>query len=232
MEKKILILDYSLGRNEGGLIRQCLPADVRAAVITVNTGGPFPDHVLDEDYTHVVHSGSELSVTEPAASTRNALHVIRMFKERHTPQMGICFGHQLMSLAIMGAQSVRKSPLGMEAGWCRVSFLKDEKVKIPGISGGEVVFQHHFDEVVELPEGSRIIATNGHTRIQAYVNPGLHLFGVQFHPEYDRDPGNRYFEDDRYLLEANGIDVDEILRHSPSMASGRAFFDFFLGYFG
>jgi GMP synthase (glutamine-hydrolysing) len=144
--------------------------------------------------------------------------------------MGICYGHQLVCLALLGPQAVRKSPLGFEVGWREVSFLVDV-FQIPGVSKSEILWQHHFDEATELPEGSRIIATGNHTQIQAYINTKLRLFGTQFHPEFDRETGNAYFIKDRDLLAKHNFRVDEIIKQGPSLESGKVFFNFFLEYF-
>jgi len=167
---------------------------------------------------------------ETAPFSERAFHYIRSLTDRRIPQMGICYGHQLICRALLGPRAVRRSPLGLEAGWCKVSF-QDGPLRIRGLSESETLWQHHFDEVVEVPAGSRIIATNSHSRIQSYINTELCLFGTQFHPEYDREKGNAFFLEDRALLEAHQYHVDEIIRQGPSVESGRIFLDFFLNYF-
>jgi GMP synthase (glutamine-hydrolysing) len=97
------------------------------------------------------------------------------------------------------------------------------------VEESEVVWQHHFDEVTELPEGSALLATNPHSRIQAYINHRQRLFGTQFHPEFDKQAGNDIFVDDRELLENHGYDVDTMIRQGPSFDTGKVFFGFFLG---
>ena len=91
-----------------------------------------------------------------------------------------------------------------------------------------MVWQHHFDEVTVLPEASELLATNSHTSIQAYINYEQRLFGTQFHPEFDKEAGNKIFLKDRKLLERNNYDVDEITRQKPSFETGKVFFGFFL----
>lgn len=82
--------------------------------------------------------------------------------------------------------------------------------------------------MIDLPEGSVRLATNGHTEIQAYINEQQKIFGTQFHPEFDRYAGNAIFLRDRALLEAHQHDVDIILNSGPSLDAGTVFFDFFL----
>jgi len=101
-------------------------------------------------------------------------------------------------------------------------------MELLGIRESEVVWQHHFDEVIELPQGSELLATNAHTKIQAYINYGQRLFGTQFHPEFDRETGNPLYLEDRELLERNNYNVDDIVKGGPSFEAGKIFFGFFL----
>jgi GMP synthase (glutamine-hydrolysing) len=92
----------------------------------------------------------------------------------------------------------------------------------------EVVWLHHLDEVIELPEGSELWATNPHSRIQAHFNHEQRLLGTQFHPEFDREFGNQIFLDDRALLAMNNYDAHELVKQGPSFDVGVVFFGFFL----
>lgn len=47
-------------------------------------------------------------------------------------------------------------------------------------------FIMHLDEVTRLPEGTPLLATNEHTRVQAAINSGEASFwSTQYHPEYN-----------------------------------------------
>jgi GMP synthase (glutamine-hydrolysing) len=141
-------------------------------------------------------------------------------------QMGICYGHQLVCRALLGKGAVQSSPKGIEAGWSPVRFDQNA-MKYLGVRESEVVWQHHFDEVIEIPPGSQLLATNAHTHIQAYVNFEWHLLGIQFHPEFDREAGNKIYLEDRKLLEKNGYNVDEMVKGGPSFETGKTLFGFF-----
>lgn len=144
--------------------------------------------------------------------------------------MGICYGHQLICRALVGNRAVRLAPNGFEAGWNQVTFTKTA-MEILGVGENERVWQHHFDEVTELPEGSELFATNPHSRIQTYINYDQGILGTQFHPEIDRETGNEIFLKDRELLEKNRYDVGEMIKQGPSFKTGNVFFGFFLEEF-
>lgn len=227
---KIQILDYSTHQGAATLFKQYIADD-----LTVETNYVYSEESIQkarhsEGITHVVHSGSNLSINETHPFTEQALDYIRELSGQGVKQMGICFGHQMLSLAMNGPQSVRSSPKGFEAGWCDVVFIEGA-TPIPGFSGVESIWQHHFDEVTEPPAGSELIATASHTAVQAWLNPEKHMLGMQFHPEFDRQSGNEYFQNDRELLEQHGMDVGQVIQGEPSGNHGQAIFDYFLHSF-
>ena len=226
-QKNILILDYSTDRSETPAIKRWLPADAQVTSLFIDTEESFPDDLIDQGFTHVIHTGSALSITKPAPFVQKAVTFIQKISEKGVAQMGICYGHQLLCLALIGKHAVRSSPNGLEAGWEVVRF-DNKAMELLGIRESEVVWQHHFDEVIELPQGSELLATNAHTEIQAYVNYEQRLFGTQFHPEFDRETGNRLYQEDRELLERNNYNVDEMIKGGPSIEAGKIFFGFFL----
>ncbi len=228
--KKILILDYSVDRSETPAIKRWLPKDAQVASLFIDTEESFPDDLAQDDFTHVIHTGSALSVTETAPFTKKAANYIQKIRDKGVAQMGICYGHQLVCRALLGEHAVRSSPNGLEAGWRDVTF-DTHAMNIPGVGKSETVWQHHFDEVIELPKESVLFATNSHTQIQAYVNHEQRLFGTQFHPEFDRETGNEIFAQDRELLEKHNYDVDDMVKYGPSIETGKTFFGFFLNHF-
>lgn len=229
MKPEILILDYSIDAFETPIIKSFLKRhfgyDTTALHIT--TEASFPNDLIKQDFTHVVHTGSTLSINDPAPFTEKAVKYIKDLVEKGTWQFGICYGHQLMSFALVSAHAVRETPKGLEAGWGEVEFNALGQ-KLLNLNPVERIWQHHFDEVTELPEGSQIIATNNHSPIQAYINFEKHLLGTQFHPEINLRQGNNYFLKDRKQLEAHGFDVDALVKHTPSFNTPKVFFEFFL----
>lgn len=229
-QKRILILDYSVDRSETGSIKRWLPEDSNVSSLFIDTAESFPDDLINHDFTHVIHSGSALSIVETAPFVEKAMNYIRKIRDNGVSQMGICYGHQLLCRALVGNRAVRLAPNGFEAGWNQVTFTKTA-MEILGVGENERVWQHHFDEVTELPEGSELFATNPHSRIQTYINYDQGILGTQFHPEIDRETGNEIFLKDRELLEKNRYDVSEMIKQGPSFKTGNVFFGFFLEEF-
>jgi GMP synthase-like glutamine amidotransferase len=226
-QKNILILDYSTDRSETPAIKRWLPADAQVTALFIDTEESFPNDLISNSFTHVIHTGSALSITKSAPFAKKAITYIQKIRDKRVSQMGICYGHQLVCLALVGKQAVKSSPNGLEAGWGEVSFT-DKAMNLLEVREVETVWQHHFDEVTELPKGSELLATNPHSEIQAYVNFEQRLFGTQFHPEFDRERGNQLYQADRELLEKHNHNVDDMIKGSPSIESGKIFFGYFL----
>lgn len=226
-QKQILILDYSVDRNETSIVKRWLPINSHVLSLFIDTEESFSEDLIKDEFTHVIHTGSLLSITKTAPFTKKVVNYIQTIRDKGVWQMGICYGHQLVCQALIGKHAVRSCLNGFEAGWINVTFVNNS-VNMLGVRESEKVWQHHFDEVTELPEGSELLATNPHTRIQAYINYEQRLLGTQFHPEIDKDTGNNYFLKDKELLERNHYNVNDIIKQGPSFEVGKVFFNFFL----
>lgn len=225
---KVQILDYSLDRGATPLFLNHMDASVDVVKHHITVVGSL-DGIFDQQgITHVIHSGSALSINENFTFTEPVVNYIHQLASSGVRQYGICYGHQLLCRALVGDHAVRSSPRGLEAGWNAVTFNHGDDA-IAGLGGDLQMWQHHFDEVTEVPQGSTVFATAGHTHIQGWVNPSLSAMGTQFHPEFDHVSGNDYFRNDAATLQAHGLDLDEMIAQTPDTLHGRALFDYFLG---
>lgn len=100
--------------------------------------------------------------------------------DRDLPVLGVCYGHQLVADVLGGTIEDMGE---YELGYREVTHLGDSPL-FEGIDEEFLVFVSHSDRVSELPPGATRIAENEY---------GIHgfrkddVFGVQFHPEYDRE---------------------------------------------
>ncbi len=226
LEKPLLVLDYSVDMKSGENISRWFSCST--AVVRIADGSLFPD-LVPWDFKAVIHSGSALSIVDDCTFSSGACSFIERCSSEGVPQMGICYGHQLLAKAMAGSEAVGKAQ-SLEAGWLPVEFLETWPQK--ELRGTKRVWQSHYDCVTAIPEGSVITATNEHTEIQAFLNMELKLFGTQFHPEFDRESGNRCFQNDPELFEKNGIDLNSILQGGPDFNTGEVIFSHFIKTFG
>lgn len=173
-------------------------------------------------YAGVVVSGSSSGVHEDEPWMRRTAQWL-LAQDR--PTLGVCFGHQLLALAHGGA--VR--PHRPEYGVYDVEVLQDDPL-LEGLGRSFGAFESHFDAVVELPAGARVLARSERA-VQALAF-GDRVRGVQFHPEFS--PGVVGMVLDRYEPALEALDPGHVargrrsLRELPEM---RRVLDNFLAHF-
>ena len=223
--KPVAVFDYSVDGLSGGLISSWLK--VPSIIVKVAAGEQFPP-VSPFDFSAVIHSGSSHSIVDDASFMEGAIAFIKKSIEDGVPQMGICYGHQLLARATGGLSAVARCS-SIEVGWCEVSFLPTWPDY--NLAGTMAVWQSHYDCVIKIPSGSVVTATNSHTEIQAFLNMDMKLFGTQFHPEFDRKRGNECFAKDVELFQTNNIDLEAVLASGPGFPTGEVIFEHFLKTF-
>lgn len=225
MSKTLLILDYSVDGKSGANISRWFDPPVK--VVRVTPDSVFPE-LSPTDHTAVIHSGSALSIVEDSVFTPGAVKFVKDCSQTGVPQMGICYGHQLLARAFCGPSGVGRAD-SVEIGWLPVNFLPQWPVE--GLTGMKKVWQSHYDCVKMLPESSVVTVTNSHTEIQAFVNMEKKLFGTQFHPEFDRQTGNQCFSNDPEIFSRNGISLEDTIAGGPDFNTGKVIFGHFLKTF-
>ncbi|MCE8525857.1 type 1 glutamine amidotransferase [Ruegeria pomeroyi] len=100
--------------------------------------------------------------------------LIREIRDKGQPLIGVCFGHQIIAQALGG--KVEK----FKGGWAIGPTEYD--------MGGEQVTVNawHQDQVVALPDGAEVLASNDFCR-NAMVAYGDTIWTIQAHPEYDNE---------------------------------------------
>lgn len=97
-----------------------------------------------------------------------------------TPLLGVCFGHQILVEALGGTVSDMGE---YELGYHEIERREDSPL-FEGIDDTFTAFATHHDVVTDLPPGAELTAENEYG-VHGYQL--VHAFGVQFHPEFDRE---------------------------------------------
>ena len=164
-----------------------------------------------EGYSHMIVTGSEASITERTDWSVGLEEIVRSAAKAGLAILGSCYGHQMVALALGGAECVRRTATP-EFGWKRI-----EVVSCTGVSmglGTEVYsFCSHFDEVCNLPRGWKVLAGSEGCDVQILQAGYAPIWGIQAHPEINPEEGRRLLEDFARLLP----DKEHLFR--PAIAS-------------
>jgi len=118
--------------------------------------------------------------------------VLRELIDTGTPVFGICFGHQLLSLALGG--KTRKMEKGHRGANHPVRDSLTGKVEITSQNHGFVVDPDSLPDTVEPTHTSLFDGTNEGMRLK-----NLPVFSVQHHPEASPGPQDSFYLFKRFI---------------------------------
>ncbi len=155
--------------------------NLRCETIAVIDGDALPQH---EDTDAVIITGSPFGVYDPVAWIDPLKAWIRTAASYNVPQVGICFGHQLMAEAFGGA--ARKAPQGWGLGRHAYEVMGCETWMGPKAFGGAQLSLavSHQDQVLEAPPGARVLAQSAFTPFAALIYDHAPAMSFQGHPEF------------------------------------------------
>jgi GMP synthase (glutamine-hydrolysing) len=187
-----------------------------ARVVAVFEGESLP---APDSPAAVVVTGSSAMVSERAPWSETAAAWLRDAAHAGTPVLGICYGHQLLGLALGG--HVGANPRGREMGTVRVGLHAAgcDDALLGSLGSPLRVQTTHLESLLELPPGETLLAGNG-TDPHHALAWGTRAWGVQFHPEFDADVMRAYLEARREILRSEGIDPDALVREVAETPQG------------
>lgn len=201
-----------------------LPTDTEYDGVLVTGSG---EHLYDDSGEHVSNGDQEDWNKETQQYVAQAL-------QEDIPVIGVCYGHQLV------ADTLADGPVGetvepmteREMGFNTIELTAegDDHPLMDGLDQEFTSFTSHLDYVPELPENTAALAENEYSN-HAFAAEDTPAYGVQFHPEYDREMAEK-------LLESKDLDpesdkysdiVETLTDENAAAAEGsRRVFDNFL----
>jgi len=107
------------------------------------------------------------------------------------PILGICVGHQYMANHFGGKAGPAEIP---EFGSSLLTLI-DEGWILAGFPKEFNVWESHNDEVHEMPNGFRLMASSDACQVQVIQHENLPYAGVQYHPEVEHSEyGSELFQ--------------------------------------
>jgi GMP synthase-like glutamine amidotransferase len=174
--------------------------------------GELPD--LARGYTHVILTGSEASIVERDAWVDREIQFVREVLENDIPVLGSCYGHQLLALALRGPAHVRRCPQP-EIGWLPVTITATNPLFGNRTTALAYAFLSHFDEVRDLDDHFKILASSPGCPIQAFQLRGRPAWGIQFHPEIGIAAAREFLTSLIRLGHPSAALFEEALRQRP-----------------
>lgn len=177
------------GKLYARLLLRYMPDADYDILYTSDPGVNVPDEEGLKNYDAILWPGCNLTVyhdhnervTKLANLARDGFKV-------GLEQFGSCWAAQL-AVHVAGGE-VKPNPKGREMGVARKIFLTEEGKNHPMYAGKTPVFDgfiSHDDMITKLPEGSKNLASNDFTEVQAVevVFENGVFWSTQYHPEYN-----------------------------------------------
>ena len=127
-------------------------------------------------------SGSRKSAYEDLPWIGALCEFIQTAARDRVPQMGVCFGHQLIASALGGEVEKSTQGWGVGAKEFEVVSTAPWMQADPPISTFRMLMSHQ-DQVMRLPDGAELLARADYCPVAAYRLED-YVFSVQGHPEF------------------------------------------------
>jgi len=150
--------------------------------------GDLPSREAINEFSGFLVTGS------PCDSFSNETWVVRLRELIVTlhalkrPLVGICFGHQVIAVAL-GGKVARAESGEWALGLKQIHTTGRGLLLSSGVPTSFLEMESHRDEVVKLPPGAVLTATSDSCKVEAYEIPAHdpHTLGFQFHPEFTEE---------------------------------------------
>ncbi|MDA8930336.1 glutamine-hydrolyzing GMP synthase [Bacteroidia bacterium] len=168
MHEQILIIDF------GSQFTQLIARRIRELNIycEIHPFNKLPE--ITAQTKGVILSGSPSSCTDPNAPKPD-FDVMNL----SVPVLGLCYGAQYM--VAQNGGKVEKST-HREYGRANLTTVTPDRL-LQNINNGSEVWMSHGDTILEMPEGTTVIAKTESIPVAAYRFTNKEIYAVQFHPE-------------------------------------------------
>ncbi len=214
---EVVVLDY------GGQYSQLIARRVRECGVFSEL---LPYHVGATEVARRRPKGVILSGGPASVYAEGAPPLERELLELGIPVLGICYGMQLIALALGG--KVQGAEVG-EFGRSQLT-ISDNGRLLAGTPAEQTCWMSHRDTVFTPPPGFTALASSTASPVAAFESTARGVYGIQFHPEvvhtpYGQQVLTNFLEDvcgcERDWSAASVIE-DQIARIRAQVGEGRA----------
>jgi GMP synthase-like glutamine amidotransferase len=212
--KPVRIVRHVLCTSPGYLAEVLTRHGMEWDLVCLGAGAPVPRGL--DGVAGLVLMGGNMSVHDPLAWIAEEMDLVRRAHGAGVPMLGICFGAQILSLALVG--TVQANPRGMEVGWHPLT--RALRCRCNGWLDGLPERFHGFHwhrESFTAPPGSTLLLEGHCPSTQAFAL-GDHL-GLQFHLEMTEEMVHGWIRDYGRRLEPTARCTqgpEELIRDLPA----------------
>jgi GMP synthase (glutamine-hydrolysing) len=178
----------------------------RIRIVHPREGDDLPDA---GDVSGVIITGSHAMVTDRYDWSDRIAAWLPGVVEAGIPLLGICYGHQLLAVAMGGEAD--DNPSGSTFGTVEVRFTgaARDDLLLGGLGSVLRVHVTHTQSVLKLPPGAVLLAETDNDPHHAF-SIGEAAWSLQFHPEFDADVVEAYIEKCAEHLRGQGQDPEAL----------------------
>ncbi len=191
-----------------------------AQVVNVHRQQALPDaKIAAEDLTGIIITGSPAMVTDKDDWLLQTQKWLEVVLPQNIPTLGVCFGHQLLANLLGG--EVDYNPKGRNLGSSK--FILNQAAKEDALfshlseHSSITTFVSHLQHVKQLPASTTRLGFCEMDENHAFRYQ-QHIWGLQFHPEWNAAITRTYIEtrnDDLLNEGLNPVKIIQKLKASP-----------------
>lgn len=225
---RVVVLENGPRRDAGAVVGD----RIRAAGLEAERWWAFDDEFPDslDGCVGMFLSGSPHGSYEDIPFIRREHALICEAANAGLPMLGVCFGSQILASALCGRDQVfRRASCDVGFKPHAVSALAPDDPVCSELVDGFSMFVWHNDEVRHDHPDMAIIASTDQCPNQIWRHRELAAWGIQGHPEVTRAHAAGWFETRRERLEADGADVEGLIREAHDAPAAKTMLDNFIG---
>ena len=160
----------------------------------------------------VILTGSHSMVTHEELWSLEVEKWLPKLIDEEVPLLAICYGHQLLAKSLGGVSGYHEN--GMEIGSVDINLEENAKNDeiFSKLQNSFKAHTIHSQTVIKLPKNATRLAFNNHDKNHAF-RVGNCAWGVQFHPEFDKNIMNLYIKE---VAKKKDLDVEKLISFSEN----------------
>lgn len=160
----------------------------------------------------VILTGSHSMVTQEESWSLEVEKWLPKLIKDEVPLLAICYGHQLLAKSLGGISGYHEN--GMEIGSVEINLEENAKNDeiFSKLQNSFKAHTIHSQTVIKLPKNATRLAFNNHDKNHAF-RVGSCAWGVQFHPEFDKNIMNLYIKE---VAKKKDLDVEKLSSFSEN----------------